>query len=227
MLNGITAIVLGYLLGAIPSAYIITRLLTGKDIRQLGGGNAGARNTFLEVGRAAGFAVGIFDTAKGALAVFVAGLLVGPAEPWSLSAPWLYILAAGSAAVIGHIWPVYIKFSGGNGLATSIGVIAFLMSRELLIAVALIVVLFIITRNIILSANAGLLLAVPVSGWFFERSWVAVVYPLLLGVIMVINFFPTARKHVATVGNTNRLMSDLVRTGKPEEEKEDKRPETR
>ncbi|GAI49028.1 unnamed protein product, partial [marine sediment metagenome] len=70
--TGIIAIIIGYLLGSIPSAYIAARLATGKDIRQLGGGNVGGLNTFREVGLWPAVAVGIVDVGKGAAAVAIA-----------------------------------------------------------------------------------------------------------------------------------------------------------
>ena len=69
VITGIIAIIIAYLLGSIPAAYIVTRLATSKDIRQLGGGNAGARNVFREVGLGAAIPVAIFDVGKGAAAV--------------------------------------------------------------------------------------------------------------------------------------------------------------
>ena len=95
MVNGFIALIIAYLLGSIPAAYIVTRLATGKDIRQLGGGNVGARNVFREVGRGAGIAVGIFDVGKGAAAVAIAH--------WLLDAPELFVLGAGLVVVAGHI----------------------------------------------------------------------------------------------------------------------------
>ena len=76
----IIAIAIGYLLGSIPSAYIAVRLITGKDIRQVGGGNVGTRNASQQAGRGAGIAVGIFDVIKGAAAVAIA-------PPTALRAP--------------------------------------------------------------------------------------------------------------------------------------------
>ncbi|MFC1943501.1 glycerol-3-phosphate acyltransferase [Chloroflexota bacterium] len=67
--NGVIAVIIAYLLGSIPAAYIITRLRTGKDIRQLGGSNAGARNVFREVGLGAAIPVAIFDVGIGVLSV--------------------------------------------------------------------------------------------------------------------------------------------------------------
>ena len=112
VITGFMVIVIGYLLGSINSAYIITRLLTGKDIRQLGGGNAGARNTLREVGLRAAIPVAIFDVGKGAASVAIAHWLLNI----PLYEPNLFVLLAGVAAVAGHMWSIYLKFTGGNGL---------------------------------------------------------------------------------------------------------------
>jgi len=202
MLNGIIAVIIAYLLGSIPSAYIITRLATGKDIRQLGGGNVGARNVFREVGLWAAIIVGVFDVGKGAAAVAIAG--------WLLDAPLFFILAAGLAVVAGHIWSIYLKFTGGNGLATSLGVLSVLMTRELLITLAITVLLIVITRNTVLSVNISLL-SVPVSGWFLEKSWLFFAFSMVLLVILVLNFLPTARAALVQAGSKESLFAELLR----------------
>jgi len=107
IVTGLLAIIIGYLLGSIPSAYIVTRLVKGKDIRQLGGGNVGGLNVFREVGPWPALAVGIFDLVKGAMAVAIAY--------WLLALLPLFVMLAGLAAVVGHNWMVFLKFSGGKG----------------------------------------------------------------------------------------------------------------
>ena len=209
IVNGVIAIIIGYLLGSIPLAYIITRLATGKDIRQLGGGNVGARNVFREVGWGAGVAVGIFDVAKGAAAVAIAHRLLSV----PLYEPQLFVLLAGIAAVAGHIWPIYLKFTGGNGLATAIGVLSVLMTRELGIALALTLLLIVITHNAILSTNISLL-TVPVSAWFLEKSWLVVVFSLVVIIILVLHFLPTARAASAKAGSRENFFAELLRRDK-------------
>ncbi len=87
IVNGVIAVVLGYLLGSIPTAYIATRLATGKDVRRLGGGNVGGLNVYREVGIVLAVVVGIVDVAKGAAAVAIAYWLLGVSP--------LFVLAAG------------------------------------------------------------------------------------------------------------------------------------
>ena len=99
------AIIIGYLLGSIPFAYIAGRLTKGIDIRQAGGGNVGAVNTLREVDTAAGIVVLVADIAKGTAAVLIAQWL-------GLSLIFVYIV--GFAAVVEHNWPVFLKFRRGH-----------------------------------------------------------------------------------------------------------------
>jgi len=119
IIKEIFAIIIGYLLGSIPSAYIAARLATGKDIRRMGGGNVGGLNVRREVGAWPAFAVGIVDLSKGAAAVAIAY--------WLLDLSLVFVLAAGLAAVIGHNWMVWLKFSGGKGMGVTIGALAVLL----------------------------------------------------------------------------------------------------
>jgi len=206
LVTGLIVILIAYLLGSINSAYIITRLATGQDIRQLGGGNAGGRNVFREVGLRAAIPVAIFDISKGAGSVIIAY--------WLLSVPLyemnIFVLLAGLAAVAGHMWSAYLKFTGGNGLAATIGALAMLMPQALFIILGIMLVLSLITRNPVLSLNIGLL-SMPVSAWFLEKSWQPVVFAILVITIMVINFVPTARAAIKTAGNRENMTSELLR----------------
>lgn len=209
MINGIIAVVVAYLLGSIPSAYIVTRLKNGKDIRRLGGGNVGANNVYREFGLWPAVAVGVFDVAKGAGAVAIAAMV--------LDAPVWFILAAGLAVVAGHMWSVYLKFTGGNGLATTIGVLSVVMSKELLIVIAITIAFIVFTRNPILSTNISLL-SVPVAGWFIHgHDWTYVIFPVLIIIIMVVNFLPTARAALARAGSKENLTAELMRHEKTED----------
>ncbi len=214
IVNGVIAVIVAYLLGSIPSAYIITRLATGKDIRQLGGGNVGARNVFREVGLGAAIPVVIFDVGKGAASVAIAYLLLGFPSLQQISIPQMFVLLAGLAAVSGHMWSIYLKFTGGNGLAATIGILSVLMTRELLIALAITLLLMVITRNTVLSVNISLLLSVPISAWFLEKSWLLVGFSLIVAVVLVLHFLPTARIALAKAGSKEKLLAELLRSNK-------------
>jgi glycerol-3-phosphate acyltransferase PlsY len=104
----------GYLLGSIPTAFLVARWRRGIDIRQVGSGNVGGSNLRATVGLWATVAVGLFDIAKGALPVFL-GESIGPGETTAI--------VAGLAAVVGHNWSIWLGFKGGRGIATSVGVL--------------------------------------------------------------------------------------------------------
>lgn len=215
ILPGIISVIIAYLLGSIPAAYIITRLSTGRDIRTLGGGNVGARNVFREVGVWAGTGVALFDVGKGVAAVAIAYRLLNlPFYESQLFMPvttaHLFLLAAAVAVVTGHIWSVYLKFTGGNGLATTLGTLSILMWRELLIVLVLTVLLIAITRNVVLSVNMSLL-SVPVSAWFIEKSWPLVVFSVVLAIILVVNFLPTAKGALVKAGSKENFLAELLR----------------
>ncbi|MFH0768950.1 MAG: glycerol-3-phosphate acyltransferase [Chloroflexota bacterium] len=203
IVTGIIAVVIGYLLGSVPAAYIVTRIVTGKDIRQLGGGNVGTRNTYVQAGLAAAIVVAVFDIGKGTAAVVIAHYL--------LDVPYLFVLTVGVAAVAGHMWPIYLKFTGGNGLATTIGTLSLLMPRELLIALALTLLFIIITRNAVLSVNISLL-SVLVSLWLLEEAELRValfIFSIVLLLMMVFHFLPTAKAALAKAGSRENLFAEL------------------
>jgi len=174
-------IVLGYLSGSIPFAYIAGRLFKGVDIRAVGTKNMGAHNVMLEVGRGVGVAVLLLDMGKGALPVLVAHWLGLP--------DWMALLA-GVAAVLGHNFPLFLGFSGGRGLATSIGVVLVLMPREALVAAVVLGILYIlITHSICFSAILSFAL-LSLIAWRWGRPLVLIVAPLALLTVMGIKIVP-------------------------------------
>ena len=208
---GIMAVVIAYLLGSIPGAYIVTRFAYRQDIRKLGGGNVGAHNVYLHLGFKAAIPVAIIDVGKGAMAILMALRLTGMPSMQSFSILMVCVLAAGLAAVAGHIWPVYLRFTGGNGIATTIGVLAILMPRELLIVLGLSLVLMVITRNPVLSVNLSLLLLV-VFAWFSGDPRQYFFFLISLGLLLVIHFIPDARDALGKAGGMKKLAAELVRT---------------
>jgi acyl phosphate:glycerol-3-phosphate acyltransferase len=216
MYNGIMAVIISYLIGSIPTAYIITRLTTGKDIRKLGSGNIGVHNVYENVGMPAAVITAILDIGEGIVGVSVALLVLG--------APQYWVLASGLAVVIGHIWPAFLKFKGGNGIATTIGVLSFLMTKELLIAAAVMILIIVVTRNLILSVNIGLFITVPVAAIFVPHfnPWIDyLVFSLLLIAILVSHFIPTMNAAIEEAGGLRNLVPELMRieSEKPKKKK--------
>ena len=190
------AIVVGYLLGSTPSAYLATRLAAGKDIRRMGGGNVGGLNVFREVGFWPAVAVGIVDLGKGAAAVAVAY--------WLLEVTTPFVLLAGLAAVIGHNWMVWLKFSGGKGMGAAFGALAVLFPvygypQGLVILLGIILIPFIFTRNVALSMGISLL-ALPFITWLGMKSGFATIMAIVLGLVIALKFLPTAQTAVKKTG---------------------------
>ncbi|HEY41195.1 MAG TPA: glycerol-3-phosphate acyltransferase [Dehalococcoidia bacterium] len=209
LVSGIIAIVAAYLVGAFPTGYVVTRMAIGQDIRQLGSGNVGANNVFGQVGPAAGITVGIVDVSKGAAAVAIAHAIVD-IPLFELN---LYLVLAGLAAVVGHIWPVYLRFVGGNGLAVTIGTLIILMPQELGIFCALLLLLWAITRNLILSVYISMV-SVPISAWLLLEDWRYTGYGIILILILVFAFLPTAKAALVKAGSTGNLFAELLRRDK-------------
>jgi glycerol-3-phosphate acyltransferase PlsY len=217
MVNGIIAVVLGYLLGSIPTAYIATRLATGKDVRQLGGGNIGGLNVYREVGLFPAVVVIIVDLAKGAAAVAIAQWLLDVSPP--------FVLAAALAAVVGHNWMVFLKFSGGRGMGATIGVLCVLLPvygypLGLVFDFAVVLIPYIITRNVALSMGVGLL-SLPFIGWLGVKSPPPgysqaefIIFTIVLGLIILAKFLPTARLTVARAESVKDFIFDRWQRGR-------------
>ena len=196
--SAVMAIIIGYLLGSVPFAYIASRLKKGADIRQVGGGNVGALNTLREIGLLPGLVVLIADIAKGSAAVFIAVWL-------DLSLIWIFV--AGFAAVIGHNWPIFLKFKGGKGAATTIGVLLALSPAQFAISFAIMAIVIVITSNVRLAIVVGLAL-LPLIIWQFNGSGMLIAYSLALPLFLLIRSLPSFREAVANTGDKRGLIFD-------------------
>jgi len=139
--------VLSYIVGGIPSGYIIARLSKGIDIREQGSGNPGAANVYRTVGKMAGWATLAADALKGYVPVKLA-LAFFPGDNW-------FAIVCGSLAIIGHMWTIFLRFRGGKGVATSAGVFGAMLPAPTLMAVLFFVAGVAITKHI----SAGSILA--------------------------------------------------------------------
>ncbi len=215
VMTGFIAIIIGYLLGSIPSAYIATQLAKGKDIRQLGGGNVGGLNVFREVGHWPALVAGIVDVGKGAAAVAIAY--------WLLAVPPLFVLLVGLAAVVGHNWMVFLKFSGGKGMGATFGALAVLLPlygywQGLLIFLGIILIPFIITRNVALSMGIGLL-SLPSITWLGMNSGIGTIMAVIVGLVIALKFLPTARAALAKSETKRDFIFDHWQRDKDKKEK--------
>ncbi len=187
-LTVLAAAVIGYVLGSFPSAYLITRLVTKKDIRRLGGGNVGGLNTLKEVGIFPAIIVVMLDIGKGVAAILVTYYTLQLDQP--------YVLVAAGSVVAGHNWMPWLRFTGGKGMAAAVGTLVaiFLVFQQpsaLLFFFGILALVFIPTRNVALSSGISLL-ALPFVCWLWLGDGQLVIWSLLTGIIIAAKFAPTA-----------------------------------
>lgn len=157
---GLLAILIAYLLGAIPFGYLLTRLTTGKDVRAQGSGNIGATNVLRTAGRAAAVATLALDMAKGFAAVWIAGMLTDNSPGWMAD--------AALAVMVGHAFPIFLGFKGGKSVATFTGAFLYLTPIPALAAIIVFVITVVVTRYI----SAGSILAAatfPLGVWLIAH----------------------------------------------------------
>ncbi len=149
----ISALLLAYLFGSIPTAVWIGQAFYGIDVREYGSGNAGATNTFRVLGKKAGVAVMLLDIFKGYTATnlaYMIGLSVtGPQDSVQFVN---YQLALGISAVMGHLFPVFAGFRGGKGIATLFGMILAVQSEAAMLCVLTFVIVLMISKYVSLSS---------------------------------------------------------------------------
>lgn len=163
-------LLLAYLVGATPTSYLAGRLVYGIDLRERGSGNLGATNVFRVLGWRAAVPVGLVDVAKGAVPVALF-------PRWDQTAAPEWALAYGAAAIVGHVFSVYVRFKGGKGVATSAGVFAALAPWATLAALGAWVVVVTLTRIVSLGslvAAVTLPVAVYLTGEPVLELWLAI-----------------------------------------------------
>ncbi|AGA57999.1 acyl-phosphate glycerol 3-phosphate acyltransferase [Thermobacillus composti KWC4] len=168
MLASIIAVAASYLLGSISFSILIARWVKGIDIRQHGSGNAGATNTLRVLGKGPAAAVFLLDVAKGIAAVLI-GQWLGEGEIW-------VPILCGAAAITGHNWPIWFRFKGGKGIATTIGVMATLAFWPALLAGIIAIAAIAITRYVSLGSlifAALLPVFILVLSMPYELFWVS------------------------------------------------------
>lgn len=174
-MTGLLALLIAYLLGAIPFGYLLVRLSTGADVRKSGSGNIGATNVLRTTGRAAGVITLLLDIAKGYAAVWIAGRLTGEEPVW--------MSLAALAVMAGHAYPVFLRFKGGKAVASFIG--AFLCLTPLALVCVLVVFVGIVAWSGFISLGSICAAATfPLAVWIVEHPQL----PVLLASIVAAAF---------------------------------------
>lgn len=172
--------ILSYLIGAIPFAFIFTKLVAGTDVRKIGSGNVGATNTSRILGLKYGVVVGILDVLKGFLAVFLLQLLL----PENASEYW--ILVGAILSIIGHNWSIFLRFTGGKGVATTFGVVLRTLPLVFIICTVLIwLIVVVATKYVSLASMLGAI-SLPIQIIILRRNPYFFIFAVILALFIVV-----------------------------------------
>jgi glycerol-3-phosphate acyltransferase PlsY len=189
--------VAAYLLGSFPTGYLLVRIFRHQDIRSIGSGNIGATNVLRSGGKGLGAATFLLDMLKGSAAVYFGGLLAAAIAPM-LTHRDAQALAALSA-VVGHMFPVWLRFRGGKGVATGFGVFLVAAPLGALAAIGVFGLVLVSTRYVSLASILGAA-SFPFFAWLFvggERT------PFFIAVQFAVSFLIIAKHHQ----NIRRLLT--------------------
>lgn len=177
-----------YVLGSVPTAYILVRWMEGEDIRDVGSRNVGALNAYNRTGVWAGLLVLLVDTAKGVLAVAAPRLL--GVDPWVL-------FITTSLVVAGHNWPVFLNFRGGKGAAAIFGISLVIVPWLTVITVGPSILVMLLLRNVVLGAALGFILLNTLL-WVTGQGAEQVGLCLLLTLLVTGTYVLNVRDHIFT-----------------------------
>lgn len=174
-----------YLLGGIPSGYLIARILKGIDIRKYGSGNPGTANVYRVVGKWAGWATLAVDAPKGFIPVIAAGHFYP--ENYAV------IISCGVLAIIGHVWTVFLGFKGGKGVATSAGVFTALLPIPTLAAFVVFVPVVVLSGHISVGSMCAAVV-LPVLSFILKRPIPFSVMATLVSVLILCTHIPNLKR---------------------------------
>jgi len=206
--NIVIAIIIGYVFGSLPAAYLAGRLTRGIDIRDVGSRNMGAMNVFYQVGAAEATLVTLADLGKGIGAIVLVRWLLGKA----LISPFDFVTGlTATAAIMGHIFPVFLKFRGGKGAATTIGILIFLMPWALPFLFVVFGTALLITRNPTFSYSLLLIVFPFVAGFIYvdhyDEPLSLVFYSTGLGIFLGIQYIPRLKEmHSKAAGDWRKVI---------------------
>jgi acyl phosphate:glycerol-3-phosphate acyltransferase len=193
------AFVVAYLIGSVPFGVILTRLGGAGDLRQIGSGNIGATNVLRTGRKGLALATLVFDILKGALPVWLGYRFFGPD----------IAVVAGLGAVVGHCFPVWLKFRGGKGVATACGVVATLTPLVAVIVLALFIAIAWLTRYVSLASILAAAAAGPVAFWLghFQPGQLYLALALLIVIKHAGNIRRLLRGEESKLGGASRPTS--------------------
>ncbi len=194
MFKVLLVMLLGYLLGSIPFGLLVARLVKKVDIRDYGSGNIGATNAYRLMGLSMGGLVALLDIGKGLLSVKLASLILGD-QP-------VLILLAGIMAIAGHNWSLFLKFNGGRGVSTSVGVLISLAPQAIFITFFVWIIIILVTQYVSLASITGAIL-VPILFLIFKLPASHFAFSLLIASFVIYRHRPNIKRLLA--GNENKV----------------------
>ena len=199
-------IIAAYLFGSVPSSVWIGKRFYGVDVREHGSGNAGFTNTVRVLGWRAGLPVFLADVLKGYIAVSLVRLtnvyIVGSADFINFQ------LILGAAAVLGHIFPVYVGFKGGKGVATLLGLLLAIQPQPTLICIGIFVVVFLTTRYVSLSSMiAGISFPILIIFVFKTTISSLVIFSMIVSILLLL----THQKNIERLLNREESKAKIVK----------------
>lgn len=176
--------ILGYLIGSIPSGLIIGKRLCDTDLRQFGSKNIGATNAFRTLGLWPAIWVFLADAAKGVIAVYLASHVLDTS---------IALLVGGIAVIAGHNWSIFLNFTGGRGVATALGVIAVLVPTVTILVFLVWAVIVYVTRYVSLASIVAAVL-VPMLMWFMNERTEFIYFGLIAALFVVVRHKPNIER---------------------------------
>ncbi|MDR3775560.1 MAG: glycerol-3-phosphate 1-O-acyltransferase PlsY [Terracidiphilus sp.] len=203
----IVIVVAAYLLGSIPTGFLLMRMFRHQDIRSFGSGNIGATNVLRSGGKGLGAATFVLDMLKGSASVYLGAVLGAWLAP---NAPVQNMQAlAALCAVLGHMFPVWLRFKGGKGVATGFGVFLVAAPVAALISISLFAVIFAFTRYVSLASIVGAG-SFPFFAWMFawltvsgKRSWFFIAVQCAVALLIIVKHHQNIRRLLA--GTESRI----------------------
>jgi glycerol-3-phosphate acyltransferase PlsY len=196
VIAAVLALLASYLLGAVPTSHLVSRTFARIDLREHGSGNLGATNLYRVLGWRYAVPVGLFDIAKGVIPVLVFAPLVWSSE--------LFQLACGIAAIIGHVFSIFVNFKGGKGVATAAGVMLGMAPLALALAAAVWALVLLFTGYVSLSSIAAAAV-LPVAVYLLEPPRSPVLWWLV--VLVAVGVIVLHRRNIERLlkGTENRF----------------------
>jgi acyl phosphate:glycerol-3-phosphate acyltransferase len=210
--------IVGYLLGSIPFGFLLVKLFRGEDVRSTGSGNIGATNVARTGSKGLAVATLGLDTLKGMAAVAIAATLAhsgyNSCGEGACVEPARLMSAAALAAVLGHIFPVWLRFKGGKGVATALGVFLVLFPKAVLVSLAIFILVVAATRYVSLGSILAAI-AFPIAAYFLGSSdWEALLPVCVISLVIVLKHHANIGRLLA--GNENRF--GAPKTATPEKQ---------